>query len=142
MEKRKPGNPAMVKGQPSLNPKGRGAARDSIGKEVLEALRDSFHEVGGKDYLITMAQEDRRTYAALVAKVIPADVNHNVGLAVIDLSAAMAVAQARLESMSTLIDVTPASDAPGPFPETNEESSAEINCGDTAENTETPKKWR
>lgn len=132
----------MKKGAPSINPSGRPKDQMTLGREVVEALRDSFQELGGAQYLIEMGKEDRRTYAALIAKVIPADVNHNVGLAVIDLSAAMAVAQARLESMSTLIDVTPASDAPGPFPETNEESSAEINCGDTAENTETPKKWR
>ena len=108
MAKRGRRNPAMKKGAPSINPSGRPKDQMTLGKEVLQALRDSFHDVGGKDYLITMAQEDRKTYAALIAKVIPSEVNTSHTLAVIDLSDAMATAQKRLEQMqSQVIDITP-----------------------------------
>lgn len=106
--KRGPGNPNWYKGMPSVNPGGRPAARDAIGKEVVEALRDSFHELGGKDWLMDLARTDKRTFAALIGKVIPQDISATVTHTVIDLGKAMDEANARLAAAGGQpIDITP-----------------------------------
>ena len=109
----------MVKGGPSLNPSGRPKEALSLGKEVIAALHKAFETVGKEKYLVELALEDRKTFAALIAKVIPSEVNQTVQHTVIDLGKAMEQANKRLEHMNTLIDVTPISDAPSSIEDTN-----------------------
>ena len=107
--KRKRGNPAWSKGMAtSPNPAGRGKARNVISTEVIEALRDSFQAVGGVNYLIDMARNDVKTYAALIGKVIPSDVSVSHTVAVVSLGDAMQQANERLAAHDLpIIDVTP-----------------------------------
>jgi len=124
----------MVKGGPSLNPSGRPKEALSLGKEVIAALHKAFETVGKEKYLVELALEDRKTFAALIAKVIPSEVNQTVQHTVIDLSTAMAQANQRLADMSALIDITPTQQAPTTIDATPEAEPTPI--------IEAPKKWR
>jgi hypothetical protein len=42
---------------------------------VKEALQAAFDEVGGKDYLVRIAQEDPKAFCALIGKVIPTEIS-------------------------------------------------------------------
>lgn len=53
-------------------PKG---APNKLTADIREAINNAFQEVGGTSYLVRVAQEDPKTFCALIAKVIPADVN-------------------------------------------------------------------
>jgi hypothetical protein len=105
-------NPAVRKGGPSLNPSGRPREALSLGKDVIAAMHQAFETVGKHEYLVEVAQNDPKTFCAMISKVIPSEVNQTVQHTVIDLSAAMAQANERLEHMATLIDITPSVETP------------------------------
>lgn len=41
---------------------------------VKSAIMEAFEELGGKEYLLTVAREDPKTYCTLLAKVLPAEI--------------------------------------------------------------------
>ena len=47
-------------------------------KKIKDAVLNAFEEVGGEKYLVRLAQEDPRTFCALLAKLIPAEVKASV----------------------------------------------------------------
>ena len=52
-------------------PKG---TQNRVNAAVKECLRDSFHRVGGTEWLVGLARTDPRTYAALLSRLIPAEI--------------------------------------------------------------------
>lgn len=42
---------------------------------VKDAIEQAFKEVGGQKYLIRVAEEDPKTFCALLGKVLPRDIN-------------------------------------------------------------------
>lgn len=52
-------------------PKG---SRNKITKDIKIAILNAFNEVGGQDYLVKVAQEDPKTFCALIGKIIPHEI--------------------------------------------------------------------
>ena len=46
-----------------------------MNRAIKLALSDSFQELGGKDWLVGLGKSDPKTYALLLARLIPAEVN-------------------------------------------------------------------
>lgn len=59
------------------------------------AILDAFHQMGGVEYLMRVAEEDPRTFCALLARVLPAEIKADVTVNA-DLANAIADARARL----------------------------------------------
>lgn len=53
-------------------------AKNHFTREILDALRESFHRLGGTEWLIKLGQEDPASYARLVAKVMPTQIEGEV----------------------------------------------------------------
>jgi len=56
---------------------GKGRPRGALNKtttEIKTAVIEAFQKAGGVDYLVKLAEEDPRTFCALVGKVIPLQV--------------------------------------------------------------------
>lgn len=56
---------------------GKGRPRGSLNKTtkaIKDAVHEAFERAGGVDYLLTLANEDPRTFCILVGKVIPLQV--------------------------------------------------------------------
>jgi len=53
-------------------PKG---VRNKLTATVKEAIVEAFNQVGGVDYLVSIAYADPKTFCALVGKVIPLEVS-------------------------------------------------------------------
>jgi hypothetical protein len=47
-------------------------------RKIKEAVLNAFEEVGGEKWLVKLAQEDPKTFCALLAKLIPAEVKASV----------------------------------------------------------------
>ena len=61
----------FVKGQ-SGNPAGRHPGTPNrVTSAVREAVLAAFDEVGGKNYLVRLAQDDPKTFCALLARLVP-----------------------------------------------------------------------
>lgn len=58
--------PAAGKGRPKGSPNKTTAA-------VKTAILNAFEKVGGQDYLVKVAEDDPKTFCALLAKVLPAE---------------------------------------------------------------------
>ncbi len=53
---------------------GKGRRKGSVNKTTAalkDAILNAFNEVGGVDYLVTLAKTDPRTFAALLGRVLP-----------------------------------------------------------------------
>lgn len=61
---------AKAKGAPKTGGRQKGSL-NKMKLEVKEAIAMAFDEVGGKDYLVDLAEKDPRTFCALVGKIIP-----------------------------------------------------------------------
>ena len=57
-------------------PKG---VRNKLTATVKEAIVEAFNQVGGVDYLVSIAKDDPKTFCALVGKVIPLEVTGQAG---------------------------------------------------------------
>lgn len=68
---------AWVKGQ-SGNPGGRNKAREELGSALIRVLRSDFEEHGATA-VIEMRQKDPTAYVKVVAALLPAQVEHEVG---------------------------------------------------------------
>ena len=73
-------NPTITSGTASKNLTRRGkgrprGAKDKVNRAIKLALSDSFQELGGKDWLVDLGKGDPKTYALLLARLIPAEVN-------------------------------------------------------------------
>jgi hypothetical protein len=82
MNRRRGGNPAMVKGGPSINPKGRNAgSRDKICRELLADMADAW-ELYGIKALKEMAAADPsnfvKAYVGLLPKEVKVDATENM----------------------------------------------------------------
>lgn len=68
--KRRPPNAGKgrVKGVPNKNT-----------AAVKDAILNAFTKVGGEDYLVKVANEDQKTFCTLLGKVLPIDVQADVG---------------------------------------------------------------
>lgn len=82
MQKRRGGNPAMVKGGPSINPKGKQAGnRDKICRELLADMADAWQSYGIAA-LKEMAQNDPssfvKAYVGLLPKEVKVDATENM----------------------------------------------------------------
>lgn len=64
----KPGDP-----KPPTSGRTKGTP-NKVTVSVREAVVEAFHKAGGAKYLETVAQNDPRTFCALVSKLIPQDV--------------------------------------------------------------------
>lgn len=49
-----------------------------VGNEVKAAIVNAFRQVGGVDYLVTVAQDDPKTFCALLAKCLPSQVKAEI----------------------------------------------------------------
>ena len=52
--------------------------KDKVNRTIKLALSDSFHELGGKSWLVKLGKEDPKTYALLLARLIPAEVQAEI----------------------------------------------------------------
>lgn len=62
-------------------------------KELKQAIQESFHELGGKEWLKQLATTSPKSYAAILTKMLPAQVEVEAGD---NLSDALAKAQSRI----------------------------------------------
>lgn len=77
-EHRKAPRTAFKKGDPN-NPKKKNPERsgrkkgtpNKFTRDIKEALLNAFGRVGGEDYLVKVAEKDRRTFAGLIGKLLP-----------------------------------------------------------------------
>jgi len=64
----------FAKGQ-SGNPRGRPkGSPNKTTQSVKEAICQAFGEVGGVDFLVNLAKKDPRTFAMLLGRIIPTEV--------------------------------------------------------------------
>jgi hypothetical protein len=47
---------------------------NKLTRDIKEAILNAFEKVGGEDYLVILAKEDPKTFAALLGKVLPVQV--------------------------------------------------------------------
>lgn len=47
---------------------------------VKDAILNAFQEVGGKSYLVRVAEEDPRAFCTLLGKILPSELNATVDL--------------------------------------------------------------
>ena len=88
-------------------------AKGKLGVDLRDKISHAFDTVNGPNNagLIALSKSDPAIFYGLVSRCIPADVSHNVTIALVSLGDAMQAAQARLEGMQdTMIDVTPSED--------------------------------
>lgn len=52
---------------------------------VKEAILRAFDKVGGEDYLVTVAENDPKTFCALLGKVLPAEIKGSASDGVLEL---------------------------------------------------------
>lgn len=52
---------------------------NKVTKDIREAIKEAFDRAGGVDYLAKVAVEQPQVFCALIGKVIPAEVNANIG---------------------------------------------------------------
>lgn len=50
--------------------------------QVKDAIQNAFSTVGGEKYLVKVAKEDPRTFCALLGKVLPTQLEGDLGLTV------------------------------------------------------------
>lgn len=75
--------------------------------DVKRELLEAFHELGGKDFLLKLAEENPQLVTPLLAKCIPNEQQVNVSHEV-DLGAAMREAEKRLAAFQeNMRDITP-----------------------------------
>lgn len=58
----------------------RAGSRNKLTATVKEAIETAFNNVGGHEYLERMAEDEPKAFLALLGKVIPQQVNANLGL--------------------------------------------------------------
>ena len=88
-------------------------AKGKLGVDLRDKISHAFDTVNGPNNagLIALSKSDPAIFYGLVSRCIPADVSHNVTIALVSLGDAMQAAQARLADMQgTMIDVTPSED--------------------------------
>lgn len=59
--------------------------QNKLTAKVKEAIEAAFDTVGGKDYLVAVAKDDPKTFCALLAKVLPKDINLESGQTLEDI---------------------------------------------------------
>jgi len=88
-------------------------AKGKLGVDLRDKISHAFDTVNGPNNagLIALSKSDPAIFYGLVSRCIPADVSHNVTIALVSLGDAMLAAQTRLEGMQgAMIDVTPSDD--------------------------------
>lgn len=45
---------------------------------VKQSVLDAFEELGGVQYLLQVAKDDPKTFCAMLAKIIPSDINADI----------------------------------------------------------------
>ena len=86
-------------------PKG---SKNKLNKSIKDAVEHSFHKLpgGASAYLLKLATDDPKTYAGLLARLIPTQQTIDTNMT-IDLGNALIDASKRLEAMQPMHDVTP-----------------------------------
>tara|TARA_R110000744_G_scaffold144166_1_gene256259 strand:+ start:129 stop:449 length:321 start_codon:yes stop_codon:yes gene_type:complete len=86
-------------------PKG---SKNKLNKSIKDAVEHSFHKLpgGASAYLLELAKTDPKTYAGLLARLIPTQQTIDTNMT-IDLGHALIDASKRLEAMSSPHDITP-----------------------------------
>ena len=83
-------------------------AKGKLGVDLRDKISHAFDTVNGPDNagLIALSKSDPAIFYGLVSRCIPADVSHNVTVALVSLGDAMEAARDRLENMgpATVID--------------------------------------
>jgi hypothetical protein len=74
--------------------------------DVKEAMLKSFHAGGSQKWLTRLMFEHPAVYASLLGKLIPVEVAATVNHNLIDLGAAMIIAQKRIDHQP-MVDITP-----------------------------------
>jgi len=64
-EKRRP--PRAGKGRPP-------GAQNKLTRSVRQAIEQAFERAGGVEWLVRLAEEDPKSFAALLARLVPSDV--------------------------------------------------------------------
>lgn len=110
VQKRKPGNPNMRKGSPSINPKGKAAGREIINTQVTAALKyalDNAVPGGSDEYFLDIARRKPELFVGMLQRIMPTETAVNV---TVNLADAMADAERRLLAYQeqNTIDITPA----------------------------------
>jgi len=105
---KRPGNPNMVKGGPSINPKGKAAGKEIINTQVIAALEYALNnndKGGAKEYFQDLANNHKALYVGMLQKVMP---NETAVSVTVSLGDAMQEAQARIaEYENSMLDITP-----------------------------------
>ena len=96
-----------------MSTKGRAGGKKTGGRQkgtpnkttvaVKEVMIEAFDRLGGADYLVELGRKEPRTFGALLAKLIPAEVHAQVNLS--DISGRLERGRERV-----MIDVTPKDD--------------------------------
>lgn len=60
------------------NPKGRGRAPNKSARRIAEDIVAAYKELGGYKYLVELAQEDKKTFCALLGKLLPTNIKADV----------------------------------------------------------------
>ena len=109
----------MTAGRPKGQPKSGGAQKGSVhlhSRAVKDAVYAVFHELGGRNYLKKVAQENPPLFLSLLAKLLPTEIRAELDVNVrqIDLGSAMREADARLRQIQS-IDALPPVLEPNPI---------------------------
>lgn len=108
-----PVNKIKTKGRrENLTNAGKGRPKGSLNKltsTVKEAVEVAFTEVGGAEYLVTLARRDPRAFVTLLCKILPNDVRveGQITHAIFSPDQLRRMADAQEEGESQIIDVTP-----------------------------------
>jgi hypothetical protein len=80
MLKRKAPSTAFKPGHKRIPGSGRAKGTpNKFTRDVKEALLNAFNRAGGEDYLLKLARRERRTFAALLGKLLPTQVTGRDG---------------------------------------------------------------
>lgn len=70
MAKRKAPRTAFKKGHKKVGGRKKGV-QNKFTRDIKEAVLNAFGRVGGEDYLVKVANADRKTFTALVGRLLP-----------------------------------------------------------------------
>ncbi len=97
------GGARRPKGSPRTPGSGRKKGQvNHLTASVKAAVEEAFHRVGGAEYLVTVAQNDPKTFCTILGRIIPQQVNAELsGTVGIALAERMAGARSRVSTILT-----------------------------------------
>lgn len=99
-----PSKPNLFQKGNNANPKGRGkGVQNKVNQDVREMINKALSNAGGVKYLTEQAEKNPVAFMALVARILPKEMNVNVTAVTQDL---VDVMQKRRDQLAEMRDVT------------------------------------